>query len=263
MKLKGLLGSLAAVALVAGIYLVVSPRSTHTGGEDLRIFPEPGKKPVPQTETYATEEGSKSPGAFLSRAPAQPDKTGKDSAAMPQGTSPVSGQTDIPGAGSRDELLPDGHDGPLNRADPLHLWHTPDGSREKPEVIPDPLPPNVQARDIRVLPEALARLQVGQKLALPIPHEDHTYYGVIEERRVQLNGKVRVWSGRIIGGDERTSFTISQGESATRVMVATGENVYQVRMDKSSNLGSVIDEREFDRFHNPGDAMAWDHGGKP
>lgn len=122
-------------------------------------------------------------------------------------------------------------------------------SIELPMIIWEPLDyelsdtgESITAMPIQMDPSLFETLQIGQPIEIPIPQEQTPLFGVIGESHQQLNGAVQVWSGPIDGSHETASFTVTRGEVTTYVTVATGTSIYEVTLDNTTGIGSVVNE---------------------
>ena len=140
-------------------------------------------------------------------------------------------------------------DVPLSES-PILLWHTSPGSnnaRTKQSGIP--------SKFIQILPDALNQLRVGQPLEIQIPQEEFSLFGVVSSEHSELNGRVSVWSGPLDAFHETASFTVTRGNKLTLVTVATGLSIYEISIDNSTGIGSVVNGLDLVRGKDQNDAV--------
>jgi hypothetical protein len=128
-------------------------------------------------------------------------------------------------------------------------------SQTQSEKVSDPLADNIEVASIQAEPSQLARLSEGQSVSFFIPQNQRQYQGVVESHYQQFDGKVSVSKGRLLEGDELSSFMVTRGPDTTVVMVATDDGVYQIEIDNSTGQGTVIDDRALDYFRKHNDSI--------
>ena len=146
---------------------------------------------------------------------------------------------------------PKGGAGRSNEQEPVDHSTEPDEITELPLAIWEPLDPgmptdlvdaNIPSAPVQMDTGMFDAIEIGQPIEIPIPQEDDPVFGVVAETHSQLNGEIQVWSGPVDGSHETASFTISRGEIATYVTVATGTEIYEVTLDNTTGLGTVVNE---------------------
>lgn len=130
-------------------------------------------------------------------------------------------------------------------------WRPVDGPME----IPDSLPPDVEAAFVDASDLDVESLSPGMRLAFPIPQESRVYSGQVKETHRRFGNRVAVVTGQLAGERPFASFSIVDDGSIALATVATGQNVYQIEIDRRTGIGTVLDDRQFDRFRRVDDGL--------
>jgi len=96
----------------------------------------------------------------------------------------------------------------------------------------------------------------GDKLSLLIPQENWIYEGTVEESTKDYGGDVVLSEGTLDAQNEFASFSMAKGVDKTYVMVMTGESIYQIEIDNKTGVGTVMDDRELDKYRQHDDGVA-------
>ncbi len=121
--------------------------------------------------------------------------------------------------------------------------------------IPDSIPAGVEVAFIDGNGLAVDGLTQGARIDFPIPQESHVYSGVVSETHSRFGGKVRVATGTLDSELPFAKFSIVDDGDLALVMVATGESVYQIEIDRRTGIGTVLDDRQLDRFRQVDDGL--------
>jgi len=115
------------------------------------------------------------------------------------------------------------------------------------------LPSEIIAESIQTEPHAFDHLTQGEELTIFIPQEQQGFNGTVKTYHQQFGGKVNVSSGSIENGNDFSSFTVTKGPELTLIMLATGENIYQIEINNVTGEGTVINDKSLDYFRKHDD----------
>jgi len=124
-----------------------------------------------------------------------------------------------------------------------------------PMRVPESVPEGVDVEFIRTDGLDVENLRQGDRIDFPIPQESRIYSGVVKEKHERFNGVVKVATGGLETDLPFASFSIVDDGRIALVMVTTGKDIYQVEIDKSTGVGTVLDDKQLDRFRQVDDGV--------
>ncbi len=135
--------------------------------------------------------------------------------------------------------------------DALIAWTPARGPMQMPASIPE----GVDVEFVRTDGLDVGNLRQGDRIEFPIPQESRIYSGVVEEKHERFNGGVKVATGGLETDLPFASFSIVDDGRIALVMVTTGKDIYQIEIDKSTGVGTVLDDKQLDRFRQVDDGL--------
>ncbi len=135
--------------------------------------------------------------------------------------------------------------------DALVAWMPVRGPMRMPESVPE----GVEVEFIRTDGLDVANLRQGDRIDFPIPQESRIYSGVVKEKHERFNGVVKVATGGLETDLPFASFSIVDDGRIALVMVTTGKDIYQIEINKSTGVGTVLNDRQLDRFRQVDDGV--------
>lgn len=118
------------------------------------------------------------------------------------------------------------------------------------ESEPDTLFDGNPAKRLHADPNAVATLQVGQKLHLKIPQRDIAVEAEIASTQ-NLTPRTQMWQGKIFNGHPQDNVVVTRGQIETHVTISTYDGTYLAVIDNATGDTVMVDEGDINANQVP------------